>query len=420
MQARVGALGVVGVLAHPARRVVPGVVGQGEAVRARVQQQLARRRIRVVGDVEHGAGADVDVAVDEHASKHPPAGRLRQTSICTGGHEEFRSHPPPGRVRNARCQARTVGVRPHVGVRPARCGSDPGCAAVGAREAQQVGDRCSLGCARCEPGGEEDRSAGRGVRSGVGAGLGERVVHADARQARCGQGRGEARRGRAEEGGVRAGPRCHRRCALEQLALARIGVQRAAAQVVVTARDQDDGARRVQLEAGRRLGRRRRERVADDLAAVDVPEVLAPQRQPAPFGECARDGIRGARRRAARRRLRGGLPPGRGAAAARGSGRSPRPRRRYARSGDPTRFRRPDRRPDREGCSGGSAPATSAPSSLAPGSSALTTVQSSAAWNATIRRLAATYAARLPCWSTWSAQTFVMHAICGLAEQTAR
>ena len=37
-----------------------------------------------------------------------------------------------------------------------------------------------------------------------------------------------------------------------------------------------------------------------------------------------------------------------------------------------------------------------------------------------MRRLAARYAARLPCWSTWSAQTFVMQAICGLAEQTAR
>src|SRR4029077_16445662 len=61
-----------------------------------------------------------------------------------------------------------------------------------------------------------------------------------------------------------------------------------------------------------------------------------------------------------------------------------------------------------------------APSSLAPASSALTTVQSSAAWKETIRRLASMYAARLPCWSTWSAQTFVMHATLGLAEQTAR
>ena len=67
VHARIGALRVVGVLAHPARRVVPGVVGQREPLGAGMQQQVARRRIRVVGELEHDPRADVDIAVDEHA-----------------------------------------------------------------------------------------------------------------------------------------------------------------------------------------------------------------------------------------------------------------------------------------------------------------------------------------------------------------
>ena len=289
MQARVGALRVVGVLAQPARRVVPGVVGQREALRARVQQQLARRRIGVVGDLEHGAGADVDVAVDEHASKHRPAGRLRQTSISAGGHEEIRSRPA-GRSARSVPGPHGWGQTRTVGVRPARCGSDPGCAASG--RGGPAGRGSMLARLRSLRTRGRRGSSGPGRRgSRVGAGLCERsrrramLARPAAVRAACETRTRPGRRGRRarrpalppplplEERRARCGSRVHR----------------AAAQVVVAAGDQDDRAGRVQLQAGGGLGRRGRERVADDLAAVDDPEALAAQRQapPARRARCA-------------------------------------------------------------------------------------------------------------------------------------
>ena len=120
---------------------------------------------------------------------------------------------------------------------------------------------------RREPGGEHDRQAGLGARTGVGGGLLERLVHGDAREAGIRERRGESRRGGPEERGVRAGASADLRSAREEIALLRRGVHRAAAEVVVAAGDQDDRAGRVQREAGGRLGGRRGEHVADHVAS---------------------------------------------------------------------------------------------------------------------------------------------------------
>ena len=269
MQARVFAGRVVGVLAHPAGRVVPRVVRQREAVGARVQEQLARRRVGVVGDVEHGPRADVDVAVDEHgrlpyrcgaapdagspAAKIAPAARLRKRRPCGNGHEEIRlddraPSEPEQRRGSPRARRASSGTR-------ARTRSS-GRAPARARASAAASPR--------------------------------RRVHGDACQTGLGERRGESRRGRARRA-RRARRRVRRDCrgALEMLASSRRGVHGAAAEVVVAAGDQDDRAGRVQREAGGRLGGRRGEHVPDHRRAADRADVLAPQRQAVPAGSAA-------------------------------------------------------------------------------------------------------------------------------------
>ena len=223
-------------------------------MRARVQQQLARRRVRVVGDVEHGAGADVDVAVDEHASKHPPAGRLGKRAFALASMKNF-DHTPAGPG------PRTLGAR------PARLGSDP----HGWGQTRTVGVRPRV-CSRRGEGGPTGRGSmlarlrslrtrGRRVvrpgaacaRASVQASASESCTLTLARPAVV---RAAARRCAAGPKGRRV-----RRSTLPPPLRARTGRARAdrrAAgphQVVVTAGDQDDGTRCMQLEASRRLGR---------------------------------------------------------------------------------------------------------------------------------------------------------------------
>ena len=60
-------LAVVRVRPQPARRVVPGVGGHAEPVRARLEDELGGRAVEVRQQVAERVVADVDVAIDEHA-----------------------------------------------------------------------------------------------------------------------------------------------------------------------------------------------------------------------------------------------------------------------------------------------------------------------------------------------------------------
>ena len=256
-------------------------------------------------------------------------------------------------------------------------------------DAEQGWDRRSFLRGRCEPGGEEDRLAGGGLGAGVVAGFRQRFVDRDARQARCAQRGCEARSRRAEERGVGAGRAAACAACSNKRALLRLRVHRAAAEVVVAAGDQHHRAGRVQRQPRRGLRGRRGQGVADDLAAVDAAEALAPQRQARParerlaiaFGRGSREQRAGGGQQA---RLRG---PGAGGRAALGP-------RSWTAAGEPDDqppgldARARVARRGRAACSAASRAGDAAASSTAPGSSALTTVQSSAAWNATMRRLA--------------------------------
>ena len=91
-----------------------------------------------------------------------------------------------------------------------------------------------------------------------------------------------------------------------------VRVHRARAQVVFASCDQDHRAGRVQLQAGGDLGGRGRERVADDLAAVDESETLAAQCQALPARQRVGDRVgRGAGEQRAGAGEQTGLGPGR-------------------------------------------------------------------------------------------------------------
>ena len=155
VEARVVALGVERVLAHPAGRVVPGIAGQREPVVPGVQQQLARRRIGVVDEVERRVRADVDVAVDEHGRLPRADGDCSRRRLPLSA-----SIAPAARLRKRRFAATVMKKFDYSPSQPEQT-----------REAGAL-----LGRGR-EPRGEEDRAAGRGVGARVGGGLGERLVH---------------------------------------------------------------------------------------------------------------------------------------------------------------------------------------------------------------------------------------------------
>ena len=379
---------VVGVLAHPARRVVPGVVGQREAVRARVQQQLARRRIGVVGDVEHGARADVDVAIDEHRSLLLPWGcsrrRLPRCSQHRAANPAARKRRFPLEVMKKFDTGRSrTGVRPAVRVR-----------SHVSSQAEEARHGCALARASLRTRGRRG-SCGRARRAHRASAQASASASctADARQAGCGQS-ASARRGagRPEEGGVRAGARGHRRRALELLALLGRGVHRArrpGRRQPPAIRTTEPGC--VQREAGRRLDGRRRERVADDRASRRRPRG-ARAAAPGPCQSASAPAMR-IRRGAGEQRAGAGQQPCLAAGARRQRGGRARGRghaRRAAairRSDSHARARIARRLAQR--AAAGCAPASRRPARTAPGRRRSRPSSRPAAWNATIRALAA-------------------------------